>query len=320
MTVMCLLVVSCGFHDIGPKTVLFTQNRPEGGPLTVNWSYGTLITFQGLGRTYPGEVWPLFVGDISTNKINALTYNGNLSLPVIDPKISPNGSHIAFQPIGGVGVVQLGLFKNSSVDKLENTDVSGEGLAWSPDSNKLAILDMAKLLNQQIGAVLYIYDTLEKRSKKIVEITDKNLYRVNSISWSHDGNKIAFSLEYYADNYPRQRDIFIFNLVENRLIRVTSTANTDEGYVTWYPKDDILVFAFTPKGGGELGDTKLVFSTNDGACRKEFPELKGIISPSWSPDGKQMVFISIAGVELIDVAKVIHSEFLSPQKLCQASE
>jgi Tol biopolymer transport system component len=63
----------------------------------------------------------------------------------------------------------------------------------------------------------------------------------------------------------------------------------------------------------------LVFSTNDGACTKTFSGLKGIISPAWSPDGKQMVFISPNGIELMDVIKVIPAEFLSPQKLCQSN-
>lgn len=314
MTVICIFVASCS----GRTTVLFTQNRPEGGALTVNWSFGNLLTFQGLGRTFKGEVWPLFIGDISTDKINALTYSGNsLSPPVLDPKISPDGGYIAFQPIGGADVVQLGLFKNSRISKLENIDMPGESLAWSPDSKKLAILNMAKLANQQLGAVLSIYNLSEKRSKKILEVPDKNLHRVNSISWSHDGNKIAFSLEYYADNYPRQRDVFIYNLVEERLIRVTSTQNSEEAYVSWHPNDDILVFTFTPPGGGELADTELVFSTSNGACTKTFSGLKGVISPSWSPNGEQMVFISTNGVELIDVAKVIPAAFLSPQKLCQ---
>jgi Tol biopolymer transport system component len=301
----------------GIRTVFATEEIPgQTDALTfseIDWSWENKLTIQGFRIGYhAGFIGDMTAGNILPFYINESVLEGSI------PLISKDGSYMAFQSGGTLYIVTMSkvasnnysITPNSYVDVLEKQYRCNH--AWSPDSRQLASVCLAP-----DGITISVYDLPRKSIQSFFEYFDKNIGEIEGASWSPDGTMLAFSLRYDYDDKPSQTDILSYSLEMGSLVRITNSPNISERDPDWYPRSRVLTFTATMEGDAESTDSSLMFSTTDGKCMKPLPNIKGLVYPSWSPDGSQLVYIDgWMEIKILDTSRFVPSDFLSSENLC----
>lgn len=260
-----------------------------------------------------------YIIDASKEKITPIAIPGE-EMDAYGSTISPDGKLIVFNKISdGIPIMPVSDFivgEKSATNILNVEYPDNSLLAWSPDSSRIAIIGIRNNI-----ASINIYDLANNSLKTVFEYYEASL-GISTVrdraSWSSDGKKIAFSLE-FVNEQSSQSDVFSYDIDRNKLARITNTPDLTEHYPSWHSGDNVLTYITSDNAVDDMGwsEGKLSFSNAEGTCKKILSGLIGIASPSWSPDGTQLAYISLDGVEVLDIKNVISSEYLSSEKLCQ---
>jgi TolB protein len=220
------------------------------------------------------EIW---VMDYDGSNQRQLTHQGSISL---SPRISPDGSRLAFSSLTKSGwdilMYSIELNRLVSFPRFGGTNLAP---AWSPDGTKLA-------LSSSRGGNSQIYES---------DASGGNFHRITtgkgpdvSPTWNRKtGAQIAFVSG--STGLPQIYTLEADGTNQQRM--------TDQGYAVspnWSPNGQFLTLAWIRKyGPGEPGSSDIylmdiaskqwVQLTHDGG-RNDFP--------SWSPDGRHIVFQS----------------------------
>ncbi|MGA2375831.1 MAG: Tol-Pal system beta propeller repeat protein TolB [Candidatus Sulfotelmatobacter sp.] len=220
------------------------------------------------------EIW---VMDYDGSNQQQLTHLGSVSL---SPRISPDGSRIAFSSLTKTGwdilIFSLDVNRLVSFPRFGGTNLSP---AWSPDGARLA-LSSSRGGNSQI----YVCDASGANLHRMTTNTGPDV----SPAWNRKtGSQIAFVSG--STGLPQVYTIEADGTNQQRM--------TDQGYAVspnWSPNGQFLTLAWTRKyGPGEPGSSDIylmdiaskqwVQLTHDGGRND---------SPSWAPDGRHIVFQS----------------------------
>lgn len=200
----------------------------------------------------------------------------------------------------GIQLVNVGNEKNMERELIGNLPGTHSFLqhvriaTWSPDGNLMVFIhydeagksDGIQLVNGASG-------------EEIIEGTRILPW----LSWSPDGQKIAFSL--FQD--PETANMYVMDITTKRMSRLTS-----RGYSympSWSPSGQLLSYV-------DGYAHQLMIVSSDGQC--VFPILPGeeVTGALWSPDGHWIAFEWKGGIYLLDVEAVLGKEFLDREYLC----
>ena len=121
-------------------------------------------------------------------------------------------------------------------------------------------------------------------------------------SWSPDGQRIAFVSD--RDGPPRYFDIYVMDADGDNLQRLTNDRN-DDRHPSWSPDGQRIVFGARRKGHFETKFAvtyEIYVMDADGANQQRLTEnRKNDWGPSWSPDGKRIVFASDRKGDLVNI-------------------
>jgi TolB protein len=221
------------------------------------------------------EIWAM---DYDGSNQHQLTHLGSISL---SPRISPDGSRLAFSSLTKSGweimMYSLDLNRVLSFPHMGGTNLSP---AWSGDGTKIAFSS-----SRSGDSKIWVADASGANAKRLT--ADRGL-DVSPV-WNRKTNaQIAFSSD-RATNLPQ---IYTMEADGTNQQRVT-----DQGYAvspSWAPNGQFLALAWVRHyGPGEPGSRDIYLMD---IASKQFVQLTHDggrnDSPSWSPDGRHIVFQS----------------------------
>ena len=166
-----------------------------------------------------------------------------------------------------------------------------DGAAWSPDGQELVYAMQGSLWRQRVG------------SREAVQLTDGPGYDAEP-DWSPDGRRILFT-SYRNDAL----EIWVLNARDgtSRTLVANGAVNLD---ARWSPDGSRIAFVSTayqgrwhvfvqrlrPADGAPAGDPVRVTEDRDsGLPRYYYSKFDQYLSPTWSPDGKELILVSNRG-------------------------
>ncbi|MBZ5511592.1 MAG: Tol-Pal system beta propeller repeat protein TolB [Acidobacteriia bacterium] len=253
------------------------------------------------------EIWLM---DYDGANQRPLTHLGSIAL---SPRISPDGSRVAFSAITGggwnIGMYSLDLGRTVSFPRFGGTNLSP---AWAPDGKQIAFSssrsgdpeifvadsdgshlrrvtayrgpDVAPVWNPKTGAQIawvsgrsglpQIY-LMEADGTNPQRITDQG-YAV-SPSWSPNGQYLAFAwIRHYGPGMPGAQDIYVMDIASKQIVQLTHEAGRND-FPSWSPDGRHLVFQ-SNRAGGEQIWTMLA----DGTEQHRLTSAGHNTQPNWS--------------------------------------
>jgi len=253
------------------------------------------------------EIWAM---DYDGQNQHQVTHLGSISL---SPRISPDGSRVAFSSVGKSGwqimMYSLELNRAVSFPRFGGTNLSP---AWSPDGSKLAFSssqsgdpeiyivdssgagpkritaykgpDVSPVWNAKTGAQIawvsgrtglpQIY-TMEADGTNVQRLTDEG-YAV-SPSWSPNGQFLAFSwIRHYGPGLPGSQDIYAMDIATHKFIQLTHESGRND-FPSWSPDGRHIVFQSSRRGSEQIW-TMLA----DGTQQEPLTTTGNNSQPNWS--------------------------------------
>jgi Tol biopolymer transport system component len=202
---------------------------------------------------------------------------------IIHPVMSPDGKQLAFAALGDIWTMALGgRPQRLTDDEFVDTDPS-----WSPDGTKLAFSS-----DRSGGMDVWVRDLKSGRDQRISRLPNADM----AAAWSPDGKSIAF----VSNAEFEQGEVYVVPAEGGDPQRVQERS-FGVGYPAWSPDSRFLITpSFKPYSTRfrEGMNYYNVIPSVSGPVRPVVPAQHLPIGkragdgPVWSPDGKQIAFVS----------------------------
>ncbi|HEY6388855.1 MAG TPA: S9 family peptidase [Candidatus Acidoferrum sp.] len=229
------------------------------------------------------------------------------------PRWSPDGKFLAFLSKRNEGKTQVWLLnrQGGEAQQLTDTPQDVEDFAWAPDGRRLVLVlrdptpEELDAFNEKSTAPAHsstASDSDDKKSKsKKPWVIDRLQFKVDEIG--------------YLDR--RRTHLYVFEIAKKSLTQVTS-GDFDDTEPAWSPDSKLLAFTSnrsTPDPDQTYNSDIWVVATNNvvrsagapsddkGAHLTQVTTNPGIdMSPTWSPDGKTIAYVTMLDPKLFDYA------------------
>jgi len=227
----------------------------------------------------------------------ALTSGGNSSS---HPRWSPDGKFIAFLSARDEGKIQVWLLNRlgGEAERLTDTSQDVEDFAWSPDSRQLVLI-LRDLSPEEL-------DAAKNKSAKESASSEKDKKSKTQKPWVID--RLQFKLDEIGFLDRRRTHLYVFDLAVKSLTQVTS-GDFDDSEPAWSPDGKLLAFTSnrSQPDPDATYDTNIwvvaAGNTDKGAHLTQITTNPGADgSPSWSPDGKWIAYVTQLDPHLFDYA------------------
>lgn len=211
------------------------------------------------------------------------------------PVWSRNGTAVAFATTSGTvhTISYINLANPGVVLPVVTDPVSVvSSPTWSPDGTKLAyVREMASGKTQ-----IFIVNRDGTNSHNISNTSNSNDIQP---AWSPDGTKILFASDRDAKYGPNQYlEVYTMDIDGTHVTRLTTNDDGIDYYPAWSPDGSKIAFASDRSSNPHSYFAALdiwIMNANGSNLRNLTNNGYGDASPSWSPDGSQIAFITDRG-------------------------
>lgn len=251
------------------------------------------------------------------------------------PSLSPDGKTVLFMRYGNgpdqaylVGIDGSNLRKVLECPQL----CDPEGDAWSPDGQRLAV-------DRAFGPVFTNSNGDEEATDVSIWIVNPDGTELRQVTnnptgsnredhrpaWSPDGKRLVFARTDYAVN-PQRTAIFTIAIDGTDLRQVTPW-KLDANEPDWSPDGTLIAFS-SPAGALVPGREQNIFTIHpDGKGLSQLTShleagadgAQGTFDPSWSPDGRRLVFTHIPSFNGLADLYVINADGTGMHVLARTS-
>ncbi len=258
-------------------------------------------------RTGHKEVWEMDYDGANQTQVTKL---GSITL---SPRVSPDGSQIAFSTFAGGGpnidIYSRILNRTVRFPRFGGTNISP---AWSPDGTKLAFSssrtgdpeiyvvdsdgtglkrltsykgpDVSPAWNPKTGAqIAFVSGRTGLPQIYIMDADGANLQRITnegyavSPSWSPNGQYLLFSwIRHYGPGAPGAQDIYIMDIASRQWVQLTHDGGRND-FPSWAPDGRHIVFQSSRSGREEIWSMLA-----DGSQQKPLTTTGANTQPNWT--------------------------------------
>jgi len=212
-----------------------------------------------------------YLTDILGQKVRQITRHKNL---VVSPRFLPGGRYMTYTSYhsGNSNLYITDLKQSRTTRPLSRRSGMNLAPAWSPDGKRM-ILTLSKDGNPDLFL-------LDRKGKIIKQLTRRSGINV-SPTWSPDGKQVAF----VSDRSGRPQ-IYLMTLGNGKMQRLTFKGR-ENAEPDWSPKGDLITYSSLVDGSYQI----FTIATVPGSSPRQITNGPGQHeSPTWSPDGKQILF------------------------------
>lgn len=242
------------------------------------------IAFTRESANAPPEVW-VMRSDGSNQK--QVTVNGVASRP----RLSPDGSQIVFESQG----TELDILDLTTGGRRKLADGVPCCAQWSPDGKRIAFTNRPAAYSPSEVFVVDVEGTNLRQITQGQNFTPSGFTKFVD-AWSPDGKTLLLTALFDTDPNPTTA-LYVMSEASAAMTALTDTAKGGVGIAAdWSPDGSTIAFT---ADGGYIGASTLRYHgviytmSLDGSARVQLSADTGHdTGPSWSPDGKQIVFSS----------------------------
>ncbi len=212
----------------------------------------------------------LYVSDVLGKNIRQVTRHRHL---VVSPRFSPDGRYLSYSSYhtGNQNLYVTDLNQSKVTRAISRRKGMNMAPAWRPDGKTMAVT-----LSKNGSPDLYLMD---REGKILEQLTSRSGINV-SPTWSPDGKKMAF-----VSDRSGTPQIYIMNMNSRNVQRITFEGN-ENAEPSWSPKGDLIAYTSLIKGRYHAFT---IDPANPNSRQQVTSGWGNFESPSWSPDGKQIV-------------------------------
>lgn len=165
--------------------------------------------------------------------------------------------------------------------------------AWSPDGKTLALKTFEYTNANSKTIKIKLFDVNTKQEEEI--FTNNSSGYFWGLSWSPSGEHLVFGL-----GQDEPGDLFIVDINTHRASNVTEGRKGSNP--TWSPRGNVIAYEMWPPDGSR---TTINLINSNGTCEVTIPNYEYVWSPTWSPDGRKLGFLSYDGIYLIEADQAL---------------
>ena len=268
----------------------------------------------------PDAKWVAYAVDTATLKTDKnetrlwmVPTSGGDSIPLTadgvtstHPRWSPDGKYIAFLSARNGGKTQIWLLNRLGGDaqQLTHTVQDVDDFAWSPDSRRLALI-LKDPTPEELHAAKDKRD-FSANSSAADDSQDQDKDKKSTRPWVIDRLQFKLDTVGYLDR--RRTHLYVFDLDRKSITQITS-GDYDDSQPAWSPDSKLLAFT----SNRSKPDPDLTYNndiwTVDAANTDKGAHLTQVTtnpgddnSPTWSPDGKSIAYVTNLDPKLFDYA------------------
>ena len=289
-TLIVLGLLSTAACDDATRPLPTAPNATSGPSLGTNVGGNNRRILFVSDRDAPGN-FEIYSMNPDGSGVSRLTNSGGHD---VAPAWSPDGKRIAFVSLrqDSFGEIYVMNADGSGVRRLTESGGIDTSPTWSKDGKRIAFVSMR---NDPAGDIYAMNDD----GSGVSRVTDAAGTDADP-SWSPDGKQIAFvSARDGASD--QTTDLYVVTLDGLQVTRLTNeSVDTDVREPSWAPGGKQIAYSTAFDSGDDNILTSDVFVINiDDRQISRLTDGPGTavqdLAPSWSPDGKQLAFISIRG-------------------------